>query len=242
MQERELDFVGALGTDVLLGLVASFAWALATTIRLAGPSLEVFAASFGCASVHVVPITVLARRVRALPRRVTTWLAAFAMAAGPLAVLGAFLKEKTHHRALGGVTFAVSGTVVTLFAFAVARRLRALGGSSRAGAAVARAAVVVLATGSLGVAIVPLVVSASPGSTLRAGLLDAAVGVACTAPFVFAPVRKSLLPTKAAVPLLLWAASVALGTWAVKRDSALSSWLAERAPLTLGITRDPRAE
>jgi hypothetical protein len=42
-------------------------------------------------------------------------------ASGPVALLGALLKEKTHHRQLGAVTFAIAALLVIAIGVAAAR-------------------------------------------------------------------------------------------------------------------------
>lgn len=98
-------------------------------------------------------------------RFATALALAAALALPPLAILGAALKAVTHHRGLGGVTFAVLGFAVVVGALVVGRRLAAWASLRPGVAPWARRF-------SIGVAIVAALLAVVGAGWLRSGRLD----------------------------------------------------------------------
>jgi hypothetical protein len=136
----------------------------------------------------------------------------------PLAVLGALLKAVTHHRGLGGVTFAVLGLVVVLVALALGRRV--------AGWVAPRPAAVPWARRvAVGAAVVAALAAVAFAGWLRSGRLDVVL-------FLFAPV----LGARAPLIRALWLGRL---SWAVTALGALVALvLALGHPLSSGVGQD----
>lgn len=86
---------------------------------------------WGAASLVVVPVGMWLRsaRVGGMPAADRALLAGAALSALPLALFGGVLKSTTHHRPLGGATFAVAASCA--LALCIGLSFRFLGGSSR---------------------------------------------------------------------------------------------------------------
>jgi len=101
---------------IALGLLCSVAAALPALVRIvpplmpAGDAPRAAVALSASASLIVVPLGLWLRRSIAvgLPRTDQALLAGAALSALPLALCGGVLKSTTHHRPLGGATFAVA--------------------------------------------------------------------------------------------------------------------------------------
>jgi len=107
---------GAGSGAVALGLLCSVPAALPAFVRVLGSGQTVFAALtlVGAVSVVVVPVGCWLRRAKAagLPRADRALACGTALSALPLALFGGVLKSTTHHRPLGGATFAVAALCV----------------------------------------------------------------------------------------------------------------------------------
>jgi len=95
----------------------------------AGPAAA--AALVGAVSLVVVPVSLWLRRAveAGMPGTDQSLLAGTALSALPLALFGGVLKSTTHHRPLGGATFAVAALCV--LALCVALSFRVLRGAGR---------------------------------------------------------------------------------------------------------------
>lgn len=123
----------ALSGALACGLLGSAVAALPALVRVwpAGNGLMAGAALWAAVSLVVVPVGLWLRRAAeaGLPGADRALLAGAAMSALPLALFGGVLKSTTHHRPLGGATFAVAALgVLTL---CVGLSFRFLGGLSR---------------------------------------------------------------------------------------------------------------
>jgi hypothetical protein len=132
---------GTLREGLGVGLIASLLWAVPASLRVDATVSTglAFVGLVGAAALVLGPATALIGQVslgRGTPGRAV--LVGTLLCAAPLAVLGALLHAGTHHRPLGGVTFAVVGALILAAAVAIARRLpRVLGGrAASAGGAV----------------------------------------------------------------------------------------------------------
>ncbi|HEX2877387.1 MAG TPA: hypothetical protein VHP33_39330 [Polyangiaceae bacterium] len=124
---------GARSGALALGLVCALLAALPAAARVWQPGNGVLAALalWGAGSLVVVPVGGWLRGVRnnGLGGTDRALLAGTALSALPLALFGGVLKSTTHHRPLGGATFAVAALCV--LALCVGLSFRFLGGLSR---------------------------------------------------------------------------------------------------------------
>ena len=124
---------GATSGALACGLLCSVLAALPAFVRVApgGHGLMVGLALLGSSSLVVVPVSFWLRRALAagLPGADRALLAGAALSALPLALFGGVLKSTTHHRPLGGATFAVAASCV--LALCVGLSFRFLGGLRR---------------------------------------------------------------------------------------------------------------
>lgn len=218
--------------DVVMGLLAALGWAVVTTARLASlaPPPLLAPAALGCAAASAVPIVVFARTTPSCGATAYRVAVTLLTSLAPIAVVAAVLKTKTHHRALGGVVFAVLvvGLLPALY-LVVRRALAARGGAGRAG----RLAIFALVVASLGWTLVSLFGPASTG-WIRAAAWDGAAGALFVSIAIVAPRHDvaALTPRAAA---FVFCAVVAIGGNAVWRKPVLLTALCEGAPVTLGI-------
>jgi hypothetical protein len=93
--------------EAFVALVAALVWTAVVTLGsdvVASPSALV--AAFGCASATLWPAVVVWRRARPVDPESRSIVHGAMLATFPLTAFGALVFAKTHHRALGGVTFA----------------------------------------------------------------------------------------------------------------------------------------
>jgi hypothetical protein len=109
--------------DVSMALLAAAAWSLPVAGRASVPLVQGFGEAVARVAVWVVPVVFLLRAARPWPFALRTLGLGAVLALLPLAVLGALLVAKTHHRALGAVTFAALAAAVLLVTTLLARRL-----------------------------------------------------------------------------------------------------------------------
>jgi hypothetical protein len=178
-----------------------------------------------------LPVGLFAAALRNLgvrSRAVGTVLLALALSSAPLEVLARVLKATTHHRPLGGVTFAIIALFVLLGAVAVAARLLSWGqdGTKKH---------IVLAIGVLAAlagARFALAAVGGHAGFIRSAVLDGALLVA-------AGFAGGLLPAPAAIAgharrlgIALWAVVVALGLALCFAMPARASAAKAAAPVT----------
>jgi len=120
---------GVTSGALVLGLLGSAGAALPAFFRVLpdGHALGAGVALWGSVSLLVVPVGVWLRRSRAAtwPPADRALLAGAALSALPLALFGGVLKSTTHHRPLGGATFAVAA--LCLLALCIGLSFRVLG-------------------------------------------------------------------------------------------------------------------
>jgi hypothetical protein len=217
--------------DVGYGLLASACWALFVTVTSGpGPSASSFAASFGCAALLVVPLVTVLRRTRTLFVAFRVAGAGAALACAPLAVFGALVFEKTHHRALGAVTFACVAFGVVGAAVLLARRVLATRRDWLRVALIGVAALSVITT--LGMVVGSGLHVAGPA---RALLADSVVGGALVAACVVLPSMRPA-PWTSLVALAGIIAALAGLAWFGTRPE-LRRHLADSAPAATGMAR-----
>jgi hypothetical protein len=231
---RESDRSRFSAADVLSGLGASLAWAIATYVGL-GDARSVAAAlvALGFASSSTVPLVLLLRVVgwRSVLAPVE---AAALVVLLPVAVFAGAIQTHTHHRALGAVTFALGATFMFGAALLLSRRIhceaetgaglwRLLRGALRAASGVSLAW------------IFWMLIHSSPRDGLRATLVDGTLGLLVIA--VFARTPRTWLPSalvRAAPALFVTFLGVGIATaW---KNAPSFAVLCERAPATLGIS------
>lgn len=124
---------GTTSGALACGLSCSVPAAIPALLRVLPDGLGVSAAAAltGAVSLVVVPVGFWLRRARerGLPTADRALLAGTALSALPLALFGGVLKSTTHHRPLGGATFAVAALCV--LALCIGLSFRFLGGLSR---------------------------------------------------------------------------------------------------------------
>jgi hypothetical protein len=127
---------GLASGALVSGLVCSLPAAVPALLRVlsgaaSGNGVAATVVLWGAASLVVVPLGVWLRSVRegGMASADRALLAGAALSALPLALFGGVLKSTTHHRPLGGATFAVAALCV--LALCVGLSFRVLGGSSR---------------------------------------------------------------------------------------------------------------
>jgi hypothetical protein len=188
----------ALGFAAVCGvLTAAFAFA-----RSSAP-LAAFCAVSGATALCLAPLLGSLGTLRVQSRGVYAAVVGFGLATGLLSVLGRVLKNTTHHRPLGAVTFAFLSLFVVLGALALSFRVsfasrppRALG---RVLAGVAFLSVLAL--------LIPLIRSPST----RAGVADVALALGSGAVFSLVPWPERVRARVERVGPWLWAALVMLG-------------------------------
>ena len=116
------DKSAALGVGTLAAVVAAFPALPRVTAQ--GANVGVVALLLvGGTTLVLGPALVFARAAGRQARGLRAALFGFALAAAPLAMLGAGLKQGTHHRPLGAATFAVLALVTILFFVIIAWRV-----------------------------------------------------------------------------------------------------------------------
>ncbi len=226
-----------LGADLAVGLSAALVWATVDCVRLgeAGSRGATFVVAFAGAASSLGPLGVLARGARGPGAILTVGVLAALLSTGPLTVLGALLESHTHHRALGGVTFAVLATGVALATVVVARRLLRHPLSTRQGK-LERGALAVFTFASMCIFLGSLAVAFGAGTkeSARDATVDGVVGVALLAAAVLLP-RPRVPPWAAWAAGALWVTATVAGLATVKEEPQVRKIFDERAPMTLGI-------
>lgn len=173
-----------IGLDALVGLVVALLCAGVFAARCDGASLGWLLRAWGDTALIVVPFVVAMRRARFSARALSASATGALVAALPAALVGAILAARTHHRALGAVTFAVAALVIWALSTAVALRVSFSASRLSRIAPFALAALSVLAVATVGVARVRasfgveaaaevLIVGAAVALSIRVPRLDA---------------------------------------------------------------------
>jgi hypothetical protein len=149
----------------------------------------------------------------------------------PLLPFAALLKTSTHHRPLGGVTFAVIAGLVVVGLSLVAGRLITWAGAQRAPLrALARFGIVMLAALGAAAVLLGLMQGLKGGSAFLTGIFDAlrVLGLATLAARV--PVPEGLVRRARGFGLAAWIAVVTVGV-CLGRAPAMQAELAVRCPV-----------
>jgi hypothetical protein len=110
--------------DALMGLLAGLAWGVARNALGTGDTEPSgILAALGAPMAVAVPLVFVVRRARPFPRSLVALALGAGLAAVPLAVFGAVLVDQTHHRALGGLTFAALALLAIVLGWLLSLRL-----------------------------------------------------------------------------------------------------------------------
>jgi hypothetical protein len=149
----------------------------------------------------------------------------------PLLPFAALLKTSTHHRPLGGVTFAVLAGLLVVGLSLVGARLITWAGAQRTQLrALARFGIVALAALGAAAILLGLMQGLKGGNGFRTGIFDAlrALGLATLAARI--PVPEGLLRRARGFGLAAWIAVVTVGV-CLGRAPAMQAELAVRCPV-----------
>lgn len=198
---RPGDAGAALAVAVLAALVAAVPAFLRGTatpgvwLTLAGSTVLVLG-----------PLLVGLVHARPLPVALYATLCGVGISAVPLALLAAKLKEATHHRGLGSVTFAVLAAVVMLTIIAVVLRLLTWTNQGQRSSGRAKVRLCVGLIALLGPAL--LIGSAFSAPAARSSALDVLLALGCAALIGSAPWPESLFKVASRGGLPVWVALV----------------------------------
>jgi hypothetical protein len=239
MSDREPAHAGRArwGADLAVGLGAAVVWAVVDCVRFGDVASHTaaFVIALAGAASTLAPLTVLGRRARGPRSFLTIGVIAALLSAGPLTVLGALLESRTHHRALGAVTFAILATGIALATLVVTRRLL-LHPRSTAQGKVERAALASVTFASMCIFLGSLAVAFGAGTkaSARDATVDGVVGVVLLGWAVLLP-RPRVPPWAAWAAGGLWLAATVAGWATVNGEPRVRKIFDERAPMTLGI-------
>jgi hypothetical protein len=215
----------------LSGLVAAALAALPAALRFESHLiLQAFLVCMaGCALV-MSPLSAALAGAHTASRFRSATTVGVLLAAVPLLPFAAVLKTSTHHRPLGGVTFAVLAGVVILGSSLVCARLVTWAGEQHRWHAVARVGVVALAALGAAALLLGLVQGLKGGSAYQTSFYDAlrVLGLATLAARVPLPVTFS--KRARGLGLAAWIAVVTVGV-CLGRAPAMQAELAVRCPV-----------
>lgn len=218
--------------EALAAFVAALLWAASTAVRSEGAtSVLQLLALFGCGSVVLVPAALVARRARPLDTGARGLLYGVALAGLPLLFFGALLFTKTHHRALGGVTFAFIAAGAVVAGALVARGVRGVARWGRAPHVV----LALLGGASLVYLLVSLFGASRGAAAIRGPVVEAVLGMALLASASVVPVDRLPAWTRAASFAACVAAVSGVVLFALNQD--LRRHLAEAAPIATFVAR-----
>jgi hypothetical protein len=224
-----------LSADLAASLLAALLWAAIDVARVGSVGSLAFPALFGSTALILGVGVVSLRRAGPFGDGLRAVAVGAALASLPLALLAAVLQRSTHHRALGGVTFAFVAALVIVFAIAVSWRMLVIARRPTRMAIVVRALLVVASIVSCVAACALAITGARPGGapSLTSGFVDGLIGAALLG-LAFAGVRR-LERSTSRFGAVAWICVVAGGAAVAASDSALCAALAERAPVAFAI-------
>ncbi len=227
-----------LAADLVSALASAVAWSLIDVWRLGGgvPPLKASFSLLGCTALTLGTLVTILRRVRPLGDGLRAVAFGAVLSAGPLAIVGAALKSVTHHRALGGVTFALLALAGILLLAAVAGRLIRLSHHGGRGAKVARATLLAASAASLAwiaASLLPALFR-HPGSAVETALADGSIGGALLSVALLLP-RYRPPGWIVGATFAAWVGGSLAGTAVASRSAELRSALGGRTPVALGL-------
>jgi len=228
-----------LAVGLTLGLASATLTALPAAIRVsaAGASLPAsWLLLSGASALILGPFVASLRWLRMTTPRLDDVRVSFfglLVALAPLVILGLLLKEGTHHRPLGGATFAVAAAVVVALSIACLRRLLIWSHAEEPAVRFVGRGMLVLCVG-IGAALAVLLVlrlGLKP-SPLQAGALDGlrALGLGAIAAYVPLPPVLSRGVTRFGLPIWAGVVMVAAG---LSQKNALAQAADREAPVLL---------
>jgi hypothetical protein len=215
----------------LAGLLAAALAALPAALRFeSGLVWQAFAVCMaGCALV-MAPLSAALAGARSASRFRSAMTVGVLLAAIPLLPFASILKTATHHRPLGGVTFAVLAGVVIVGLSLVCGRLVTWAAEQRASSAAVRVALIALAALGTAALLLGLMQGLKAGDVYRTGFFDAlrVLGLATLAARV--PLPDALLKRLRGLGLAAWIAVVTVGL-CLGRAPAMQAESAARCPV-----------
>lgn len=227
-----------LGGDLAATLVLAFAWSAEIAARFGGEAgvVPTLVGALGCTALTLGAVAAVARSRQTPKLGLEALVVGTLLSSGPTALVGTVLSERTHHRALGGVTFALIASATVVLGFLVTRAVLALPLRRPLWRLCRRLCLTILVVGSVTAVLRPTFSEFGPvGSTSGRFLAqDLAVGLGLAAVLVTRPDHPLL--RRVAYPLaLVWALAVACGVTVLAGNMRLRVVLAERAPVALGL-------
>jgi hypothetical protein len=216
----------------LAGLIGAGLAALPAAFRFERDlAWQAFLVLFAGAALIMAPLSA-ALSTAGPPGRLTRSLTAGALVAAlPLVPFAAMLKTSTHHRPLGGVTFAVIAGLVLIGTTLVCARLITWAGEQRSlRRTLARVSVVALTALGAASLVLGLVYGLKGDLAYRAGFFDAlrVLGLATLAAWV--PVPAGFVRRARGLGLATWIAVVTVGV-CLGRGPVMQAELGERCPV-----------
>lgn len=204
------------------GVLTGALWCLPAALRAHADAVG-WLALWGSAALLMGPLLVSVRPLASEPRRSVGSMFALLLAAGPLAQLAAMLETKTHHRPLGGATFAIIAAGIVCGCLVAMQRLERQSRALRLMGRIAAAA-------SGGVALM-WIIPAFGEASVQAAAVDVVLAIllvlfAARAPVPLGAVAVRLAPWG-------WAVVVAAGLGAM--GVAGGSDLVAAAPAVAGV-------
>jgi hypothetical protein len=230
-----------LGAAPARSLPFALVWSSEVTLRFGELSssgrLPLFVAALGCAALTLGAVGIVTDRRTTTAERPLRMIVAALLASGPAAVLARVLQGKTHHRALGGVTFALlAGAIVLGAALVVWRLLGPSGSEPRPRSAPPRRFLTIMVVASVGAALGPFTHELGSGGSSPGRWLaqDLAIGAALSGLMVLFPCTR--LPSRVALlGAAAWTAIVGTSVVVVALSMPLRAILLEHAPVALGF-------
>jgi hypothetical protein len=215
----------------LAGLLAAPLAALPAALRFESSLVwQAFAVCMaGCALV-MAPLSSALASARSASRFRSALTVSGLLAAIPLLPFASILKTSTHHRPLGGVTFAVLAGLVLVGMSLVCGRLVTWAGAQRPASAARRVALVALAALGTAALLLGLIQGLKGGDAYRNGFFDSlrVLGLATLAARV--PLPDAVLRRLRGVGLAAWIAVVTVGL-CLGRSPAMQAESAARCPV-----------
>jgi hypothetical protein len=211
-------------------LVGASGWTALELVRIGSAQPALLVATVGSTALSLGPLLWIARHAAPPSETTRAFVRGAVVCVGPLTLLARVLRAHTHHRALGGVTFALVAFMLVLLAAAVMRRLRTLEHEDGVASRIASAAFPALVVASLASAIVLSGSAARLPSAFLVDLLLAALTFVASL-----SVRRRWAPAWERAGLVAWFVVVLAGIGVTLSNLPVRSLLRERAPIALGL-------
>ncbi|MEI9937066.1 MAG: hypothetical protein WDO69_07560 [Pseudomonadota bacterium] len=216
----------------LSGLLAAALAAIPAALRFeSGLAWQAFAVCMGGCALVMAPLSAALAGAASTSKFRTALTVGVLLAALPLVPFATLLKTTTHHRPLGGVTFAVIAGLLIIGLSLICARLVTWAGVQRTRlGVVARVLLVALAALGTAALLLGLVQGLKGGSAYQTGFYDAlrVLGLATLAARVRLP--QTVLRRARGLGLATWVAVVTVGV-CLGRAPAMQAELASRCPV-----------